>query len=156
MRTEQATPTALLVESDEQVMALLEFMLAREGYELVSCADGRQADEYVRNSGPVDIVVLELVLPYKDGFELIRQIRSAPAWHNVPLVILSARRLESDIVRGLEAGANDYVTKPYSPRELIARIKRHAMTAASLGVSARQDAASQSVADEGEPTESVA
>jgi len=156
VRKDQPTSTALLVESDEQVMALLEFMLAREGYQLVSCADGRQADEYVRRSGPVDIVVLELVLPYKDGFELIRQIRSAPGWHNVPVVILSARRLESDIVRGLDAGANDYVTKPYSPRELIARIKRHTETAAVLGPAGNESTAASEGVDADVTEESVA
>ena len=69
--------------------------------------------------------MLELVLPYKDGYELIREIRESESWHDVPIVVLTARRLESDIVRGLDTGANDYVTKPYSPRELVARIRRH-------------------------------
>ena len=118
-------PTALIVENDAHVMSLLTFMLSRELYNVVECKDGREADAYIREHPPVDVIVLELVLPYKDGFELIRQVRNTPAWRDVPVVILSARRLETDIVRGLDAGANDYVTKPYSPRELIARIRRH-------------------------------
>ena len=130
MPTDAEQPRAMIVESDEQVMALLQFMLRREGYEVVSCADGRQAEAYIQENEPVSVVVLELVLPYRDGFEIIRRVRTTPAWARVPLVVLSARRLESDIVRGLDAGANDYVTKPYSPRELLARIKRHTQVAA--------------------------
>lgn len=120
--------TALIVENDDHVMSLLNFMLSRELYEVVECRDGRDANAYIRDNPPVDIVVLELVLPYRDGYELIRQVRHSPSWEKVPIVILSARRLESDIVRGLDAGANDYVTKPYSPRELVARIRRHSRT----------------------------
>ncbi len=119
----------MIVESDEHVMSLLEFMLERQGYEIVACADGRQANEYIESSPAVSVVVLELVLPYTDGFSLIRKMRDSEDWHNVPIIVLSTRKLESDIVRGLDAGANDYVTKPYSPRELMARIRRHASAA---------------------------
>lgn len=120
------------MESDAQVMSLLQFMLSREGYQVLACNDGREAAAYIAEQPPVDVVILELVLPYRDGYELIRQVRESEAWAKVPLVVLTARRLESDIVRGLDAGANDYVTKPYSPRELIARIKRHTKTAAGI------------------------
>ena len=125
MTDSQKKPTALIVENDDHVMSLLTFMLSRELYEVVECRDGREADAYIRENPPVDIVVLELVLPYKDGYELIREVRHSETWHDVPIIVLSARRLEGDIVRGLDAGANDYVTKPYSPRELVARIRRH-------------------------------
>lgn len=118
-------PTAVIVENDSHVMSLLTFMLSRELYEVVECRDGREAHAYIRDNPPVDIMVLELVLPYKDGYELIREVRSSETWHDVPIIVLTARRLEGDIVRGLDAGANDYVTKPYSPRELVARIRRH-------------------------------
>lgn len=119
-------PVAMIVESDEHVMSLLDFMLARQGYEVVACADGRQASEFIDGSPAVNVVVLELVLPYTDGYSLIRKIRDSNTWRHVPIIVLSTRKLESDIVRGLDAGANDYVTKPYSPRELMARIRRHA------------------------------
>jgi two-component system phosphate regulon response regulator PhoB len=118
-------PTALIVENDDQLMSVLTFMLSRECYEVVECRDGRAAETYIREHPPVDVILLELVLPYTDGFELIRQVRSTPDWGDVPIVVLSTRRLEGDVVRGLEAGANDYVTKPFSPRELLARIRRH-------------------------------
>lgn len=124
----QRKPTALVVENDDHVMSLLNFMLSRELYEVVECRDGREAHAYISENPPVDIVVLELVLPYRDGYELIRQVRDSATWKDVPIVVLSARRLEGDIVRGLDAGANDYVTKPYSPRELAARIRRHSRT----------------------------
>jgi len=120
--------TALVVEHNEHVMFLLDFMLSREGYEVTSCADGNAADAFVRGNEPVDIVILDLVLPYKDGYELLRLIRSdpdCPDWERVPVIVLTARKMETDIVRGLDSGANDYVTKPYSPGELMARVRRH-------------------------------
>ncbi|MBT8442293.1 MAG: response regulator [Gammaproteobacteria bacterium] len=122
------TPKALVVEHSEHVLFLLDFMLSREGYDVTGCADGREADTFIRNNDPVDIVILDLVLPYKDGYELLRLMRDdpdTPEWADVPVIVLTARKMESDIVRGLDSGANDYVTKPYSPGELMARIRRH-------------------------------
>jgi len=128
-------PSALVVEHSEHVLFLLEFMLSREGFDVIGCADGRAADTFIRENEPVDVVILDLVLPYKDGYELLRLIRHRtedPAWASVPVIVLSARKLESDIVRGLDSGANDYVTKPYSPGELMARIRRHVSINRSL------------------------
>lgn len=121
-------PRALVVEHSEHVLFLLDFMLAREGYEVIGCSDGREADAYIRDHAPVDVVILDLVLPYKDGYELLHLIREEPDnsdWAHVPVIVLTARKMEYDIVRGLDSGANDYVTKPYSPGELMARIRRH-------------------------------
>jgi DNA-binding response OmpR family regulator len=121
-------PKALIVEHSEHVLFLLDFMLSREGYDVVGCTDGREADAFIRENDPVDIVILELVLPYKDGYELLRLIRNEPLdadWSDVPVIVLTARKMESEIVRGLDSGANDYVTKPYSPGELMARVRRH-------------------------------
>jgi two-component system alkaline phosphatase synthesis response regulator PhoP len=109
-----------VVEDDEHVGYLLEFMLSRAGIRVVMARDGRAAAEYIDGDEPVDVV-----LPYKDGFELLTLLRSRPAWSDVPVIVPSARTLERDVVRGLEAGAVDYVTKPYNPRELMARIRRH-------------------------------
>ena len=129
-------PTALVVEDSEHVAYLLEYMLEREGFDVLVANNGREAADCIGSTPARDIVLLDVMLPYKDGFEIVREIRSSPTWQQTPVIMLSARSLEEDVVRALEAGANDYVTKPYNPRELLARIKRHISTDA-VGVTAR-------------------
>lgn len=133
MKKSRKRPTALIVEDNEHVIYLLEFMLEREGFRVTSCTDGRQAADFIAASKPVDVVLLDLVLPYRDGFEILSQIRGDKKWRDVPVVVLSARTMERDVVRGLEAGANDYVGKPYNPRELLARVKRHMRDGDAMG-----------------------
>ncbi len=118
-------PTALVVEDSEHVAYLLEYMLEREGFDVLVASNGREAAEAIAVGPARDIVLLDVMLPYKDGFEIVREIRSSSIWQDTPVIMLSARSMEEDVVRALEAGANDYVTKPYNPRELLARIKRH-------------------------------
>jgi len=125
MKKKRKAPSALIVEDNEHVVYLLEFMLDREGFRTTTCTDGREAADFIDASAPVDVVLLDLVLPYRDGFEILNQIRGDERWREVPVIVLSARTMERDVVRGLEAGANDYVGKPYNPRELLARVKRH-------------------------------
>jgi DNA-binding response OmpR family regulator len=111
---------AILVVEDEQAIAdLVRAYLRREGFDVVWARSGEQAlDELSRH--PVRLVVLDIGLPGIDGFEVCRRLRSRTG---VPILILSARDDEVDRVAGLEAGADDYVTKPFSPRELVARVK---------------------------------
>jgi DNA-binding response OmpR family regulator len=111
---------AILVVEDEQAIAdLVRAYLRRDGFEVVWASSGEQAlEELARH--PVRLVVLDIGLPGIDGFEVCRRLRSRTA---VPILILSARDDEVDRVAGLEAGADDYVTKPFSPRELVARVK---------------------------------
>jgi DNA-binding response OmpR family regulator len=111
---------AILVVEDEQAIAdLVRAYLRREGFEAVWARSGEQAlEELARH--PVRLVVLDIGLPGIDGFEVCRRLRSRTG---VPILILSARDDEVDRVAGLEAGADDYVTKPFSPRELVARVK---------------------------------
>lgn len=118
-------PTALIVEDNEHVAYLLEYMLKREGFDVLVANNGREAADYIENREACDIVLLDVMLPYKDGFEIVREIRASSSWGDTPVIMLSARSLEEDVVRALEAGANDYVVKPYNPRELLARIKRN-------------------------------
>ena len=122
---EQGRPTALVVEDSEHVAYLLEYMLEREGFDVLVASNGRDAADCIASQPARDIVLLDVMLPYKDGFEIVREIRSSERWQETPVIMLSARSLEEDVVRALESGANDYVTKPYNPRELLARIKRH-------------------------------
>ena len=111
---------AILIVEDEQAIAeLLRAYLRREGFDVVWASSGEQAlDELARH--PVRLVVLDIGLPGIDGFEVCRRLRARTA---VPILILSARDDEVDRVAGLEAGADDYVVKPFSPRELVARTK---------------------------------
>lgn len=112
--------TKILVVEDEQTLReTLSYLLQREGYDVVEAADGKQAiDEFVRHDP--DLILLDLMLPVINGNDVCRQIRQSS---NVPIIMLTAKDTELDKVLGLEIGADDYVTKPYSTRELLARMK---------------------------------
>ena len=111
----------LVVEDEESYSDALAYMLRKEGYEVAIAADGNTALTEFDRFGP-DIVLLDLMLPGVPGTEVCRQIRQTSS---VPVIMVSAKDDEVDKVVGLELGADDYVTKPYSPRELVARIRRH-------------------------------
>jgi DNA-binding response OmpR family regulator len=115
---------ALVVEDNEHLAFLLGYMFEREGFETLTLRDGRQAAHHVATAKAPDLVLLDLMLPYLDGFEILGLLRAHPQWKSVPVVVLSARTGEDDVVRALESGANDFVRKPYRPRELLARVKR--------------------------------
>lgn len=119
-----STHRALVVEDNEHVAYMLDFILRRAGYEVVSAPNGRDAQAVIENLLPVDVVLLDLMLPYVSGYQLITEIRDNALWQHVPIVVLSAKVLEEDIVRALDLGANDYITKPFRPEELLARLRR--------------------------------
>lgn len=119
-----STHRALVIEDNEHISYLLEFMLRRASYDVTCVANGRDARAVLENLEPVDVIVLDLMLPYVSGYQLIREIRENTDWQHVPIVVLSAKVLEEDVVRALDLGANDYVTKPYRPQELLARLRR--------------------------------
>ena len=112
-------PRILLVDDEQSVQKLLSFPLRKEGYEVVAALDGRQALDRLRETS-FDLVVLDLMLPLVDGFEVCRQVR---ARSSVPIIMLTARADEIDKVLGLELGADDYITKPFSVREFRSRVK---------------------------------
>ncbi|MGI8846424.1 MAG: response regulator [Thermoleophilaceae bacterium] len=112
-------PRILLVDDELSVQKLLGYPLRKDGYEVVPALDGREALEAVRDS-PFDLVVLDLMLPLVDGLEVCRRVR---ATSSVPIIMLTARTEELDKVRGLELGADDYITKPFSLREFRSRVK---------------------------------
>lgn len=118
------THRALVVEDNEHICFMLEFILERAGYEVTAVHNGRDARSAIENLDPFDVVVLDLMLPYVSGYQLINEMRDNVAWRHVPIVVLSAKVMEEDVVRALDAGANDYVTKPFRPDELLARIRR--------------------------------
>ncbi len=119
-----STHRALVVEDNAHVAYMLEFMLTRAGYEVTAVTNGRDAKSAIENLPPVDVVLLDLMLPYISGYQLITDIRDDRCWQHVPIVVLSAKVLEQDIVRALDLGANDYIRKPFRPEELLARLRR--------------------------------
>ncbi|HTM60503.1 MAG TPA: response regulator [Burkholderiales bacterium] len=119
-----AQGTALVAEDDEQLAYILRFILEREGFEVHAAPDGRTAKEFIATLPPPAIVILDVMLPHVNGYELLAQVRATASWKAVPVIMLTARSQEQDIVRGLEAGANDYMVKPFKPEELRARIRR--------------------------------
>ena len=119
-----AQGTALVAEDDEQLAYILRFILEREGFEVHAAPDGRTAKELIATLQAPSIVILDVMLPHVDGYELLAQVRASTGWRNVPVIMLTARSQEQDIVRGLEGGANDYMVKPFKPEELRARIRR--------------------------------
>ncbi len=112
-------PPVLIVEDDKKTASLIALYLEREGFSTVSAHDGLQALELARAHNPV-LVILDLMIPLLDGWEVCRRLRRSS---DVPILILSARDEEIDRVSGLTLGADDYVVKPFSPRELVARVK---------------------------------
>lgn len=114
-------PRILIVEDETAVVTLLRYNLEREGFEVDAALDGQEAMIAV-DENPPDLVLLDWMLPEMSGIEVCRQLRRKPASKSIPVIMLTARGEESDTVRGLDAGADDYVTKPFSPAELVARM----------------------------------
>ena len=112
----------LIVDDEEDILELIEFNLVREGYRVTGVLTGEDAIKTIQNE-KIDLMVLDLMLPGIDGFEVIGQIKNNPGIPDVPIIILSAKGEEADVVTGLELGADDYVSKPFSPRILIARVR---------------------------------
>jgi DNA-binding response OmpR family regulator len=116
--------TVLVVEDNEEISYLIQFLLERDGFLVELARDGRAAEQKIAKMSPPNLVMLDVMLPYKDGFQLLEQIRLRKGWERVPVLMLSAKAQEGDIVRALEAGASDYIVKPFKPNELLARIRR--------------------------------
>jgi two-component system, OmpR family, phosphate regulon response regulator PhoB len=150
-------PKILLVEDDESLVELIRYNLGVEGFEVVSTPDGEEALVLADEERP-DVVILDWMVESVSGIEVCRRLRRAPATANLPILMLTARAEEADRIRGLETGADDYLTKPFSPRELVARIRavlrrlRPALTGGVLdyaGIS--MDTATHKVTRDGKP-----
>ena len=114
--------TILVVEDEAPLVTLLRYNLEREGFAVLEAQDGDEALNQAREQKP-DLVLLDWMLPLVSGIEICRQLRRHPETRAIPIVMLTARGEEGDKLRGLDSGADDYVTKPFSPTELIARIR---------------------------------
>jgi two-component system phosphate regulon response regulator PhoB len=115
-------PLVLIVEDEQALVTLLRYNFEAAGYEVATALDGDEALMAVAERRP-DLVVLDWMLPSISGLEVCRQLRRRPETRDVPVIMLTARGEESDRVRGLDSGADDYVTKPFSPAELVARVR---------------------------------
>jgi two-component system phosphate regulon response regulator PhoB len=119
---QKAAPARILVVEDERdIAALVAYHLTREGYRVRTADDGAEALEAISHERP-DLVILDLMLPGFSGYDVLAELRRRSTIAEVPVIVLTARRDEPDRVRGLELGADDYVTKPFSPRELVLRV----------------------------------
>ena len=115
-------PRVLIVEDEAPLVTLLRYNLEREGFAVEAAADGEEALLRIAERRP-DAVLLDWMLPLVSGLEVCRQIRRAPATRSLPVIMLTARGAEGDRIRGLDSGADDYVVKPFSPSELVARLR---------------------------------
>jgi len=116
--------TIMIVEDESDIRELVRFTLQREGFNIIGAGSAEEALELLKRKGPTpDIFLLDLLLPGIDGYELCRRIRADKTHAATPVVMLTARDEDADIVAGLEVGADDYITKPFSPRVLTARVK---------------------------------
>jgi len=116
------TPRILLVEDDANLVELIRYNMEKEGFEVRSTPDGEEALVIAEEERP-DVLVLDWMIASLSGIEVCRRLRRSPETAGIPIIMLTARAEEGDRVRGLETGADDYVTKPFSPRELVARVR---------------------------------
>ena len=117
-----AQPTLILVaDDDDDVRELVVFRLERAGYQVVTASDGQEAVQ-VALERPPDVCVIDVMMPKLDGYEVTERLRASPGLADVPIVLLTASVQEAAVNRGFEAGASDYIKKPFSPQELVERI----------------------------------
>lgn len=114
----------VLVEDEAQIARIVEIKLKNKGYEVAHAVDGGAGLEMIQRERP-DLVLLDVMMPVMDGYTLLRTLRADPELAKIPVVMLSAKGQERDILQGLEGGAVDYIVKPFSPSELVARVQRH-------------------------------
>jgi two-component system phosphate regulon response regulator PhoB len=111
----------LIIEDEPDILEVIQYNLEREGHKVVACRNGEQGLSRIRTDNP-DLVILDLMLPGMDGVEVCRQVKADPITRGIPVIMVTAKSEESDVVLGLGIGADDYISKPFSPRELVARV----------------------------------
>jgi DNA-binding response OmpR family regulator len=120
--TKRDRPVVLVADDDEDIRDLVAFRLDRAGYEVLRAGDGEQALALAREHRP-DLAVLDVMMPKLTGYDVTRELRADAATEAIPVILLTARVQEADVARGFEAGADDYVKKPFSPQELKVRVE---------------------------------
>ena len=112
----------MVIEDEKEIRDLVRYNLEKAGFRVAAAADGEEGLKQLFASRP-DVLVLDLMLPGINGLEIVREVRGEPLTHDLPVLVLTARSAEMDKLLGFEQGADDYLTKPFSPRELVARVK---------------------------------
>jgi len=120
--TDREAPLVLVADDEEDIRSLVAFRLKRAGYEVITAADGEEALLLAATRLP-DLVVLDMMMPKATGLEVTRSMREHEATKDIPIILLTARAQEGDVTSGFEAGADDYVKKPFSPQDLQARVQ---------------------------------
>lgn len=120
--TRNGQPLILIADDDPDILALVSFRLERAGYEVVQARNGEEAVQVALARRP-DLAVIDVMMPRVDGYEATRQLRQQVETSRMPIILLTARVQEEDITRGFDAGADDYVRKPFSPQELGSRVQ---------------------------------
>jgi len=113
----------VIAEDEPHIAKLVVFKLEREGYDVTWAKDGGEAWDMIQKTAP-DLAILDVMMPVMDGFEVLKKIKEDESLKDLPILILSARGQEQDVVRGFDLGVDDYIVKPFKPAELVARIKR--------------------------------
>jgi phosphate regulon transcriptional regulator PhoB len=114
--------TIVVIEDEPDILDVIQYNLDREGYRVLSSRDGEAGLALIRSDIP-DLIILDLMLPRLDGIDVCRRLKQDPATRSIPIIMVTAKGEESDVVLGLGVGADDYVTKPFSPKELVARTR---------------------------------
>ena len=113
----------LAVDDEKHIVRLVQVNLERQGYEVITANDGKEALQKVEEERP-DLVVLDVMMPYMDGFEVLQTMRRNPDTREIPVIMLTAKAQDADVFRGWQSGVDCYLTKPFNPMELIAFVKR--------------------------------
>ncbi len=118
-----AKQRVLIVDDEEDILELVRYNLSKEGYKVTLASSGEEAMSQIKTEQP-DLIVLDLMLPGMDGLEVCRKLKGSTDTRDIPIIMLSAKSEDADVITGLEIGADDYVVKPFSPKVLIARIRK--------------------------------
>ena len=113
----------VLAEDEPQIARLVEFKLKKEGYQVTWKENGEEALEAIKADRP-DLILLDVMMPVMDGYEVLRRVKKDENLKSIPVIMLTARAQERDVVKGIDLGAEDHITKPFHPAELLARVKR--------------------------------
>ncbi len=117
------TKKIVLAEDEPQIARLIEFKLKKEGYDVTWRENGEEALKAIKGDKP-DLILLDIMMPVMDGYEVLRRLKEDENLKSIPVIMLTARAQEKDVVKGIDMGAEDYITKPFHPAELLARVKR--------------------------------
>ena len=122
MDHESPTPLVLVADDDEDLLGIVTYRLERSGYRVIQARDGQEALQIAREHAP-SLAVLDVMMPKLNGYEVTRHLRTHEETNRMPVILLTARAQEADVERGFDAGADDYVRKPFSPQELRSRVQ---------------------------------